>query len=232
MSVECSDSMLCTTQIFRWPCLNPAHLINNTRNMPSVGTFDYRFFVQANIHHAFVAKLKKAASSLVVGDGVKTDVTQGSMIDDAAVGKVEDFIADATDKGGYIVQGGKRHKLGGNYFEPTIITGASNNMKFASEDIFGPLAAIFKFEDEGEAINAANAAVYGPAAYAFTGDVARVFRRNDELEYGLIGINSGLIATVEVPFGELKESGLGGEGGSRGLDDYLETKYVCVAGVR
>ncbi len=207
-------------------------MISKYRNMGQTCVCTNRFYVQAGIHDAFVAKLKEATSRLVVGDGVENDVTQGPMIDEAAVSKVEDFIADATGKGGDIVQGGKRHTLGGTYFEPTIITGASDNMKFAIEEIFGPLAAIFKFDEEEEAINAANATVYGLAAYAFTRDVGRVFRLNDELEYGLIGINSGLITTVEVPFGGLKESGLGSEGGSQGLDDYLETKYVCIAGVR
>lgn len=207
-------------------------MISKFRNMGQTCVCTNRFFVQSGIHDAFVARLKDATSKLVVGNGGDSDVTQGPMIDNAAVGKVEDFIADATGKGGEVVQGGKRHNLGGTYFEPTIITGATDEMRFATEEIFGPLAAIYKFEDEDQAISTANATEYGLAAYVFTRDVGRVFRLNDALEYGLIGVNSGLITTVEVPFGGLKESGLGSEGGSQGLDDYLETKYVCIAGVR
>lgn len=206
-------------------------MISKFRNMGQTCVCTNRFFVQAGIHDAFVAKLKDAVANLVVGDGTANDVTQGPMIDAAAVSKVEEFIADARGKGGDIVQGGQRHKLGGTFFEPTIITGATGDMKFATEEIFGPLAAIFKFEKEEDAIEAANDTDFGLAAYAFTRDVGRVFRLNDELEYGLVGINSGLITTVEVPFGGLKESGLGNEGGSQGLEDYLEVKYVCVAGL-
>ncbi len=207
-------------------------MISKYRNMGQTCVCTNRFFVQSGIHDVFVAGLREATSRLVVGNGLSDGVTQGPLIDDAAVGKVEAFIADATGKGGDIVQGGKRHDLGGTFFEPTIITGATDEMQFATEEIFGPLAAIFKFDSEDQAIEAANATGYGLAAYAFTRDVGRVFRLNDELEYGLIGVNSGLITTVEVPFGGLKESGLGKEGGSQGLDDYLETKYVCIAGVR
>lgn len=148
-----------------------------------------------------------------------------------AVEKVEELIEDALAKGGKIEQGGKRHQMGGTFFEPTIVSGATSEMRFATEEIFGPLSAVFKFEDEDEAIDAANATEYGLAAYAFTKDMARAFRLNAKLQYGLIGINSGLITTVEAPFGGLKESGLGKEGGSQGLSDYLDTKYMCLAGL-
>ena len=153
------------------------------------------------------------------------------MIDEAGVAKVEEMIADATAKGGEVVSGGKRHALGGTFFEPTVVTGATAAMQFATDEIFGPLSAVFKFETEDEAIEAANATDFGLAAYAYTRDLGRAFRLNEGLEYGLIGINSGLITTVEAPFGGLKESGMGKEGGSQGLEDYLSVKYTCVAGL-
>ncbi|MFD0979123.1 NAD-dependent succinate-semialdehyde dehydrogenase [Tropicimonas aquimaris] len=206
-------------------------MIAKFRNMGQTCVCTNRFYVQSGIHDAFVAKLKEATAALVVGNGVEEGVQQGPMIDMAAVEKVEEFISDAIGKGATIVEGGKRHGNGGTFFEPTVVTGATADMAFATEEIFGPLAAVFKFEEEDEAIAAANATDFGLAAYAYTRDVGRVFRLNDGLEYGLIGINAGLITTVEAPFGGLKESGMGKEGGSQGLDDYLETKYVCVAGV-
>jgi succinate-semialdehyde dehydrogenase/glutarate-semialdehyde dehydrogenase len=190
-----------------------------------------RFYVQSGIHDAFVARLKQASEALVVGDGAQDGVTQGPMIDMAGVEKVEEMIADATSKGGKIVSGGKRHEKGGTFFVPTLITNASADMQFATEEIFGPLSAVFKFETEEEAIDAANATEFGLAAYAYTNSLGRTFRLNDGLQYGLIGINSGLITTVEAPFGGLKESGMGKEGGSQGLEDYLSVKYMCVAGL-
>ena len=153
-------------------------------------------------------------------------------LNEAAVEKVESMIADAVAKGGQVVQGGRRHGNGSTFFEPTVITGATLAMQFATDEIFGPLSAVFKFSTEEEAIAAANATEYGLAAYAYTRDLGRAFRLNDGLEYGLIGINSGLITTVEAPFGGLKESGMGKEGGSQGLEDYLSTKYVCLAGLK
>ncbi len=205
-------------------------MIAKFRNMGQTCVCTNRFYVQAEVHDAFVAKLKDAVSALVVGDGAKDGVSQGPLIDDGAVAKVEEMIADAQAKGGAVVLGGKRHGNGGTFFEPTVITGATSDMQFATDEIFGPLAAVFKFEDEEEAIEAANDTEYGLAAYAYTRDLGRTFRLNEGLDYGLIGINSGLITTVEAPFGGLKESGMGKEGGSQGLDDYLATKYMCVAG--
>lgn len=149
----------------------------------------------------------------------------------AAVEKVEEMIADATSKGGKIVSGGKRHQKGGTFFEPTVITDATADMQFATEEIFGPLFGVFRFETEKEAIDAANATEFGLAAYAYTKSLGRTFRLNEGRQYGLIGINSALITTVEAPFGGLKESGTGKEGGSQGLEDYLSVKYMCVAGL-
>ncbi|RYH08625.1 NAD-dependent succinate-semialdehyde dehydrogenase [Tropicimonas sp. IMCC6043] len=206
-------------------------MVAKFRNMGQTCVCTNRFYVQSGIHDAFVARLREATAALVVGNGAEEGVQQGPMIDMDAVEKVEEFIADATSKGAKIVEGGKRHGNGGTYFEPTVVTGATSEMQFATEEIFGPLAAVFRFESEEEAIEAANATEFGLAAYAYTRDVGRVFRLDQGLDYGLIGINAGLITTVEAPFGGLKQSGMGKEGGSQGLDDYLETKYLCVAGL-
>lgn len=206
-------------------------MIAKYRNMGQTCVCTNRFYVQAGIHDAFVARLKEATEALVVGDGAKPGVQQGPMIDEAAVEKVEAMLADATSKGAKVVTGGKRHNQGGTFFEPTVMTGATSQMMVATNEIFGPLSAVFKFETEEEAIEAANATEFGLAAYAYTRSLGRTFRLNDQLDYGLIGINSGLITTVEAPFGGLKESGMGKEGGSQGLDDYLSVKYMCVAGL-
>ena len=207
-------------------------MIAKYRNMGQTCVCTNRFYVQAGIHDAFVERLKAATAALVVGNGAEPGVQQGPLIDEGAVEKVEAMIADAVAKGGQVVQGGRRHGNGGTFFEPTVITGATSAMQFATDEIFGPLSAVFKFTTEEEAIAAANSTEYGLAAYAYTRDLGRAFRLNDGLEYGLIGINSGLITTVEAPFGGLKESGMGKEGGSQGLEDYLSTKYVCLAGLK
>ena len=206
-------------------------MIAKYRNMGQTCVCTNRFYVQAGIHDAFVERLKAASEALVVGNGVNDGVQQGPMIDEAAVAKVEEMIADAKAKGGSVVAGGGRHAAGGTFFEPTVVTGATSDMQFATDEIFGPLSAVFKFETEEEAIEAANATDFGLAAYAYTRDLGRAFRLNEGLDYGLIGINSGLITTVEAPFGGLKESGMGKEGGSQGLEDYLSVKYMCVAGL-
>jgi succinate-semialdehyde dehydrogenase/glutarate-semialdehyde dehydrogenase len=207
-------------------------MIAKYRNMGQTCVCTNRFYVQAGIHDAFVERLKAATAALVVGNGAEPGVQQGPLIDEAAVERVESMIADAVAKGGQVVQGGRRHGNGSTFFEPTVITGATLAMQFATDEIFGPLSAVFKFSTEEEAIAASNATEYGLAAYAYTRDLGRAFRLNDGLEYGLIGINSGLITTVEAPFGGLKESGMGKEGGSQGLEDYLSTKYVCLAGLK
>jgi succinate-semialdehyde dehydrogenase/glutarate-semialdehyde dehydrogenase len=206
-------------------------MIAKFRNMGQTCVCTNRFYVQAGIHDAFVAKLKDAIAAMKVGDGTEDGVVQGPLIDERAVEKVEGMIADAKAKGGEVVLGGSRHALGQTFFEPTLITGATSEMSFSTDEIFGPLAAIYKFEDEEDAVAAANATDYGLAAYAYTKDLARAFRMNEGLEYGMVGINSGLITTVEAPFGGVKESGMGKEGGSQGLDDYMITKYTCVAGL-
>ena len=206
-------------------------MIAKYRNMGQTCVCTNRFYVQSGIHDAFVQRLTEASAALVVGNGAQDGVQQGPMIDEAAVAKVEEMIADAKAKGGSVVSGGQRHALGGTFFEPTVLTGASAQMQVARDEIFGPLSPVFSFDTEEEAIRAANATEFGLAAYAYTRDLGRAFRLNDALEYGLIGINSGLITTVEAPFGGLKESGMGKEGGSQGLEDYLSVKYTCVAGL-
>jgi succinate-semialdehyde dehydrogenase/glutarate-semialdehyde dehydrogenase len=206
-------------------------MVSKFRNAGQTCVCANRLYVQAGVHDAFVEKLVAATRALKVGDGRAEGVEQGPMIDMDAVEKVEGFVAEAVEAGAEIVTGGKRHDLGGTYFEPTVVTGATQAMAFATEEIFGPLAPVFRFETEAEAIEMANATVHGLACYAYTRNLGRAFRLNEGLQYGMIGINSGLITTVEAPFGGVKESGLGKEGGSQGLEDYLETKYVCIDGI-
>ena len=190
-----------------------------------------RFFVQAGIYDEFVEKLAAASNALKVGSGLDEGVQQGPLIDGKAVEKVEEFIADASSKGGRVVAGGKRHALGGSFFEPTVIADASPDMKFMKEEIFGPVAPVFKFETEEEAIRLANDTEFGLACYFYTGDLGRAFRVMEGLKYGMVGVNEGLITTPEAPFGGVKESGLGKEGGHQGIEDYLDTKYVCIGGL-
>ncbi len=190
-----------------------------------------RFFVQAGIYDRFVEKFAAASQKLKVGPGVEDGVQQGPLIDEKAVEKVEEFIDDAKAKGGKVVTGGKRHELGGSFFEPTVISGATPSMKFMKEEIFGPVAPVFKFETEEEAVRLANDTEFGLACYFYTGDLGRAFRVMEGLKYGMVGVNEGLITTPEAPFGGVKESGLGREGGHQGIEDYLDTKYVCIGGL-
>ncbi len=190
-----------------------------------------RFFVQAGVYDAFVEKLAAASGKLKVGPGLDEGVQQGPLIDENAVEKVEELIADATEKGGKVVAGGKRHALGGSFFEPTVIAQATPDMRFMKEEIFGPVAPVFRFETEEEAVALANDTEYGLACYFYTGDLGRAFRVMEGLKYGMVGVNEGLITTPEAPFGGVKESGLGREGGHQGIEDYLDTKYVCIGGL-
>ncbi|WPZ13773.1 NAD-dependent succinate-semialdehyde dehydrogenase [Nitratireductor rhodophyticola] len=190
-----------------------------------------RFFVQAGIYDRFVEKLSAAAEKLKVGSGLEDGTQQGPLIDEKAVEKVEELIADATEKGGTVTAGGARHALGGSFFQPTVISNATPDMRFMQEEIFGPVAPVFRFETEEEAVKLANDTVFGLACYFYTGDLGRAFRVMEGLKYGLVGVNEGIITTVEAPFGGLKESGLGKEGGHQGIEDYLDTKYVCIGGL-
>jgi succinate-semialdehyde dehydrogenase/glutarate-semialdehyde dehydrogenase len=190
-----------------------------------------RFFVQAGVYDAFVEKFSEASRKLKVGAGLEDGTQQGPLIDEKAVEKVEEFVADAKAKGGKVVTGGKRHALGGSFFEPTVISEATPDMMFMKEEIFGPLAPVFRFETEEEAVKLANDTEFGLACYFYTGDLGRAFRVMEGLKYGMVGVNEGLITTVEAPFGGVKESGIGREGGHQGIEDYLDTKYVCIGGL-
>jgi succinate-semialdehyde dehydrogenase / glutarate-semialdehyde dehydrogenase len=190
-----------------------------------------RIIVQAGIHDEFVDRLKAATAALTVGSGLEPDVTQGPLITEAAVEKVERHLSDAISRGAEVQLGGRRHALGGTFYEPTVLTGATHEMLLAREETFGPLAAVFKFTEDAEAVAMANDTESGLSAYFFTRDLARAWRLGEELEYGVVGINTGLISSEAAPFGGIKESGLGREGSRHGLDDYLELKYLCFEGL-
>ena len=187
-----------------------------------------RFIVQAGIYDAFAEKFAAAVKGLKVGNGLEPGTVQGPLIDENAVRKVEEHIADALAKGGQVLVGGKRHPLGRSFFEPTIVTGVTPAMAVAKEETFGPLAPLFRFDTEEQAIAMANDTEFGLAAYAFTRDLGRAFRVMEGLQYGQVGINAGLMTTEVAPFGGVKESGMGREGSKYGLDDYLNVKYGCI----
>jgi len=190
-----------------------------------------RLLVQAGIHDEFVERLSDAVRALNVGNGFDGGVEQGPLIDHAAVAKVEEHIADAVERGASVVAGGGRHALGGTFFEPTVLTGATGAMRVANEETFGPLAPVFRFEDEAEAIELANATEFGLAAYLFTRDVGRVWRVGEALEFGIVGVNTGVFSYEGAPFGGVKQSGIGREGSHHGIDEFLEVKYLCLDGV-
>jgi succinate-semialdehyde dehydrogenase/glutarate-semialdehyde dehydrogenase len=206
-------------------------MISKYRNMGQTCVCANRLLVQESVHDAFVAKLAERAGKLVVGDGAEAGVTQGPLISAAAVEKVERLLEDASANGARVVAGGKRHALGGSFFEPTILVDVTPAMTIAREEIFGPVATLFRFRDEGEAIRMANDTEYGLAAYFYTRDLGRAFRVAEALEYGIVGLNEGIISTETAPFGGMKESGVGREGSKYGIEDYLETKYVLVGGL-
>jgi succinate-semialdehyde dehydrogenase / glutarate-semialdehyde dehydrogenase len=190
-----------------------------------------RLLVQEGVYDAFVAKLVEAVKKLRVGDGLAGATEQGPLIDDKAVAKVEEHVADALAKGGQIALGGKRHALGGTFYEPTIITGVKPTMMVAREETFGPVAPVFPFKDEQEAIRMANDTEFGLASYFYTKDLARSLRVAEKLEYGIVGLNTGIISTEVAPFGGVKESGFGREGSKYGILDYTELKYLCIGGI-
>jgi succinate-semialdehyde dehydrogenase/glutarate-semialdehyde dehydrogenase len=190
-----------------------------------------RLLVQEGVYEEFARRLKEAVGKLRVGDGLAGATDQGPLIDAKAVAKVEEHVADAVGKGARVLAGGKRHALGGTFFEPTILTGVTSQMMVAREETFGPVAPLFEFKTEAEAIAMANATEFGLAAYVYTRDLARSWRVCEAIEYGIVGLNTGIISTEVAPFGGVKESGTGREGSKYGILDYTELKYVCVGGV-
>ena len=188
-----------------------------------------RIYVQDKVYDQFVEKFAAKVKALKVGNGFENGVVQGPLIEDAAVQKVERHVQDAIAKGGKVVVGGK--KLNGQFFEPTVISGATADMLCAKEETFGPFAPVFRFHKDQEAIDAANNTEFGLASYFYSRDVGRIFRVSEALEYGMVGINVGVIATEHVPFGGVKQSGLGREGSSHGMDEYLEMKYLCIGDI-
>jgi succinate-semialdehyde dehydrogenase/glutarate-semialdehyde dehydrogenase len=190
-----------------------------------------RLLVQDGVYDAFTGKLATAVKKLKVGRGIDQGVNQGPLIDLKAVEKVEEHIADAVSKGGRVVVGGKRHRLGGTFFEPTVIADATPRMLFAREETFGPLAPLFRFKTEAEAVRMANDTVFGLASYFYARDVGRIWRVAEGLEYGIVGINEGIISTEVAPFGGVKESGIGREGSKYGIEEFVEIKYLCMGGI-
>ncbi len=188
-----------------------------------------RIYVQDGVYNAFAEKLAKAVAALPVGDGLDQGIALGPLVSADAVQKVKDHIADATAKGGKIILGGREHGLGGLFFEPTIVTGATAEMDFATDETFGPLAPLFRFKDEDEVIHLANDTIFGLASYFYANDLRRVYKVAEALEYGIVGVNTGIISTEVAPFGGVKQSGLGREGSSHGIEDYLEMKYICLS---
>ena len=206
-------------------------MVAKYRNSGQTCVCTNRFYAQAGIYDGFVEKLAAATRKLKVGSGMEVGVEQGPLIDERAVAKVEELVADAIASGGSLLAGGKRHALGGTFFEPTVIAGATAKMRLSDEEIFGPVSPVFRFETEDEAVAAANATPFGLASYFYSRDLAQTFRVMEALKYGLVGVNEGLITTPEAPFGGMKQSGLGSEGGREGILEYLDTKYVCVGGL-
>jgi len=201
------------------------------RNTGQTCVCSNRFLVQTGIYEAFAGKLAAAVAALPVGQGFEAGVMQGPLINEAAVVKVELLIADAVAKGARVVTGGKRHTRGGLWFEPTVLSSVGRDAMVAKQEIFGPVAPLFRFDTEAEAVAMANDTEFGLAAYFYTRDSARSWRVSEALEYGMVGVNTGLISTEVAPFGGVKNSGLGREGSRHGLDEYLELKYIATGGL-
>jgi succinate-semialdehyde dehydrogenase/glutarate-semialdehyde dehydrogenase len=206
-------------------------IMSKYRNTGQTCVCANRLLVQEKVYDTFADKLGKAVAKLKVGDGLKGETQQGPLIDMKAVEKVEEHIQDAVAKGAKVVAGGKRHQLGGSFFEPTILVDVTPQMKVAREETFGPVAPLFRFKTEEDAIRLANDTEFGLAAYFYSRDIGRVWRVAEGVEYGIVGINTGIISTEVAPFGGMKESGIGREGSKYGIEDFLEIKYLCMGGV-
>jgi succinate-semialdehyde dehydrogenase/glutarate-semialdehyde dehydrogenase len=204
-------------------------MVSKYRNAGQTCVCANRFYVQAGVYDQFVEKLAAKAQGIKVGNGFEAGVHQGPLIDDEAIAKVESHVADALAKGARLVVGGA--KQGERFYSPTVLADVTSEMLCAKEETFGPVAPVFRFETETEAIALANATEFGLASYFYSRDIGRVFRVGEALEYGMVGINTGLISTAEVPFGGVKQSGLGREGSHQGMDDYVEIKYLCLGDI-
>ena len=204
-------------------------MISKYRNNGQTCVCANRIYVQSGVYDEFADKLAKATSMMNVGDGLLEGIGTGPLINMDAVEKVEEHIADATQKGAKIKTGGKRHSLGGTFFEPTILTGVTRDMIVTHDETFGPVAPLFKFENEADVVEQANDTIFGLASYFYAKDLSRVWRVAEALEYGMVGVNTGLISTEVAPFGGIKQSGLGREGSHHGIDDFLEMKYICMS---
>jgi succinate-semialdehyde dehydrogenase / glutarate-semialdehyde dehydrogenase len=206
-------------------------MISKYRNNGQTCVCANRIYVQAGVYDAFAEKLAAAVSKMKVGDGFEDGVTTGPLISEDAVTKVIEHIDDAKSKGAKVMTGGDRHELGGTFFQPTILTGVTREMQVASDETFGPVAPLFKFETVEDVIEQANDTIFGLASYFYANDLSRVWRVAEALEYGMVGVNTGLISTEVAPFGGVKQSGQGREGSKYGCDDYLEIKYICLSGI-
>ncbi len=203
--------------------------ISKYRNAGQTCVCANRFYVQEGVYDEFVAKLAEKARAIKVGNGFEAGVNQGPLIDDQAIAKVESHVADALAKGAKVVVGGSR--IGDRFYTPTVLADVTPDMLCSREETFGPVAPVFRFKDEAEVIELANATEFGLASYFYSRDIGRIFRVGEALEYGMVGINTGLISTAEVPFGGVKQSGLGREGAHQGMDDYVEIKYLCLGDI-
>jgi succinate-semialdehyde dehydrogenase/glutarate-semialdehyde dehydrogenase len=206
-------------------------IIAKYRNAGQTCVCTNRFFVHDKVHDAFAVKLVERVKALKVGPGTETGVTQGPLIDAAAVEKVEAHIADATSRGAHVATGGKRHALAGTFFEPTVLTNVTADMRIFREETFGPVAPLIRFSNDAEVIELANRTEYGLASYFYSRDIGRIWRVAEALEYGMVGVNTGLVTTEVAPFGGVKQSGLGREGSKYGIDEFVQVKYVCFGGV-
>jgi succinate-semialdehyde dehydrogenase/glutarate-semialdehyde dehydrogenase len=206
-------------------------MISKYRNSGQTCVCTNRFFVQDSVYDAFAEKLTARVRALKVGPGTEPGVNQGPLIDPSAVAKVEEHVLDATQGGAKVALGGRRHALGGTFYEPTVLTGVTADMKIFREETFGPVAPLIRFSTDAEVIELANRTEYGLASYFYSRDIGRIWRVAEALEYGMVGVNTGFITTEVAPFGGVKQSGLGREGSRHGIDEYVEIKYVCMGGI-
>jgi succinate-semialdehyde dehydrogenase/glutarate-semialdehyde dehydrogenase len=205
-------------------------MISKYRNAGQTCVCANRFYVQDGVYDEFVRRLSEKAQGIKVGNGFETGVNVGPLIDDQAVEKVESHVADALAKGAKLVVGGTR--IGDRFYTPTVLAEVTPEMRVSREETFGPVAPVFRFQTEAEVVELANATEFGLASYFYSRDIGRIFRVGEALEYGMVGVNTGLISTAEVPFGGVKQSGLGREGARQGMDDYVEVKYLCLGDIQ